>query len=344
MKRTFLYSGFTLVEVMVSILIGAFIITGVYTLLGTSADNYSKIASSVEEIGNVQSGIQILQRDIDSMIHSLPVSLSEGSINTSWDLVNGVYQELSSDIESAGLYPSESEIGFPNDRLGFFISLPDDLAVRYGKDIAHVLYFTALTQNKFSEDLQIPGRLNTYGISRKLYRLFTPPDRVYERLKRLNPEFSDYKAAASIPRGINLATGSSDDVGWYEEEPSSAVFSLVAGWVSQFDVKVGYVLEGKRTSEVFESFSDNVDSLSDLSLSQLIGVRSLHEVLQADALLGSERVVPVKLSFVFRVCPPEFIGRLKGSDWNVALGPDAQYLGKKRILPTVTKYTRSLVR
>jgi len=109
---------------------------------------------------------------------------------------------------------------------------------------------------------------------------------------------------------------------------------------------LGFVLEDAVTGEsgeVFRSFANEVDSLFALSLDEFNGVE-MHEVLNSKVRLSVENIVPVGLSFSLKVCPPEFIGSLRGSDWNEAVGLNSQYLGRDSILPTAITYTRSLVK
>jgi len=103
--KRYLANGFTLVEVAVASLISAMILTGVYTLLGSGVRSYDRISASVEEVGSTQSAIQILQRDLDSIVLDLPISLGEGDSGTGWDLAKGLYQEWSSDVGYGALFP-----------------------------------------------------------------------------------------------------------------------------------------------------------------------------------------------------------------------------------------------
>lgn len=225
--------GFTWIEVLVACSITVILMLVVGSLVPLSLDSYNSVTDHSRETENGRTALDLLSRDLERIALDYPVTWGEGVSGNGMAFVKG--GACAWDAGFGVNCPEETGRPLPNDRLGFFLITPASQEVN-GMTLAHVLYFTALTKNSGGEEL-LPANSDTErGYGRKLYRLYTPPDRVFARLKELDP--SRGVGDGAIPKGPNYLGASvfADDLGWVDPEVSPAVLSLVADNVAQFSV------------------------------------------------------------------------------------------------------------
>jgi len=355
--------GFTLTELIVSMVISTAILLAVFSLLQAGANGYKQVSSGLTETTNSRTAVELIQDDLDNIVLGLPISYGDGESDTGWNLVKGLYTLWDSSYSYGAYFPSESGNDFPCDRIGFFITISDEAAAAYnGKNIAHVLYFTAITKDVQNEDLSQDFSPTSMGYSRKLFRYFTPPDRVYERLNLITPtpSYGVSQGSAALPRGPNY-TGSEvieDDEGWTfpRDKPpvdvtleplSSAVLSLVANDVAQFKVSISSILktlDGSLGNIVLEDFSSDYNTGDAIRAKFPDDTNNIpsdfHEVLESSTSLGTHHIIPSKIDFEIKVCPNTAARTLIASDWNTIV--NGQYLGRENILPITVTFTKNL--
>lgn len=247
-SETSVKPGMTLTELLVSLTISSMIILTVFTLLGASTESYLQLSTGSRKNTTTDLARQVIKEDLEHLIPTLPISLSDGLSQQGWDFTLGMYDRWVPPYHYAASFPAETEVGFssefPSDSLGFFIKLPTDLAqhtLNHGKDIAHVLYFTCLTKDSEGEALPTTIPPQSLGYSRKLFRLFTPASSenpahlsvVYRRLHRIQTE-----GAAALPHGVIDYTGN----------PAEGILSVLSPNVAQFNIRVSANLTHPDTS------------------------------------------------------------------------------------------------
>ncbi len=346
--------GFTLTELLVSMAVSTIILLGVLSLLQVGANGYKQISNGISETSASRSATEWIQDDLGNIILQLPLSYGDGGADSGWDIAKGLYTTWEGHYSYGTYFPSEMNKGFPCDRLGFFILISKEEAESFdGKNIAHVLYFTAITKDTQSEDLSQDFSANNIGYSRKLFRYFTPPDRVFARLNLINPTQAPEttpRGLAAIPRGASFIKGTpkNDDADWgFPSDLSPAVLSLVANNIAQFTINLSgklISLDGSTTTQILESFSQNYKTVDALKAEFPSGAdnfpSNFHEVLKSNDTLGTHHFIPRKLDFQIKVCPKNSAQSLTAGQWDTLI--NGQYLGRDDILPTAVFFTKSL--
>ncbi len=324
--------GFTLLEVMVSCVIAFMVFGLVYRFVQLSRKGYEDVAHQAHQTANARTAFDILRQDLRHYRVDLPMTLGNGKESAGWAFVNQGYANWTAGYGS--LCSSQEEVGFPNDRIGFFIDVSERAADKYeGRSIAHVLYFTAITQDGGREDLTPASSEEQLGYSRKLYRLYTPPDRVFERLKLLNPVIGHGDFA--LPRGpFHLtATVKPDDAEW-GIIASPAILSLVATEVAQFSV----TLRGETFGET--GMPRFVEDLS-AELPGTEAATNVHSLL----LSGGDRdyqLTPSVIKVDLRLCPVGKAVTLSVRDWKTKVGE--RFIAREGLAPNFFTLTHKLKR
>lgn len=320
--------GMTLVELMVAMLITAIILAGTFSLLKFGSAGYKKVTHASLETASLSLTKDLISNDLDLINRSLPISIGDGKNDNGWDIMSGLYTEWENHISYGRLFPSQANSGFPCDRIGFFINLPPERTKIYnGKNIAHVLYFTAVTSDTNVEALTKPDTKKERGYSKKLYRYFTPPDRVFQRLNMLNPSpiFVPPKGAESIPRGPNFTTQqvTDDDKGWHKEEPNASILSLVTMDVIQFEISLkGHIrdISNPQSNHNIQNFSTSVynDEMSQVWVTDQ--VVPYHSLLASSSPQHASWFTTTSVSFTIKQCPQSIARTLTAEKWDLNSG------------------------
>ena len=311
-EKSPLSSGVTLVELLLSMMIGSIIILTAFSLLGTGVDQYQRIISQSLDVGHTSHASRLIRRDLDRRHRGLPISLGKGQNGAGIDLVAHFHRKWTlSDLQTSGLI-KESLHGYPNDQIGFFINLPSSLSAQYGGfDLAHVLYVTALTPNSAPENLSTPTNPIALGYSRRLFRIFTPPGQVYALLNKIQSE-----GLASLPRGYTL---------------KDQVVSIVAERIALFQVEgTGTLISQASHSPIV--IQNCLDDISLLSPSLFSGSPlAWHQLLEAPPLSMPKGFRLTQLAFTLKVCPKKMAPTLTVEDWNTMTGDIDPSLGRNKV-------------
>lgn len=357
---SFSRAGFTIMELLASGVIGMLIIFSLLTLLSSSLRGYKTLVSSGIGTSDTLLTAELLRSDLDLRYVDLPLSIGQGKGDEAqeygWDFSKGCIIPWSSSVGYGAVFPSEVDSSFPSDRIGFFISLAEDVAEDYGGyNIAHVLYFTALTRDYDeldgqlrSEDLSQTSSPSDLGYSRKLFRYFTPPDRVYQRLRKIRErEESGRDPLRALPRGplYNTIPVLPDDHSF--TYPSShvtpATLSVVAEGVAQFSVRVsGHLNTPDSSIPVTDVLSGYLGGVSLTEAEVDLSTTSLDGLLSGAEPPHESRFHPTRLQFQIRLIPSSVIPSLQAQHWDLALGEESQYLGREGLRPIEKAFSISL--
>jgi len=302
-------AGMTLVELMVSMVIGMIVLMALFGVFRLGAESYQATVAQTQESMNAQDSLRMIRQDWARRSARLPLSLGVGARDQGWDLITGSIREWSIDSRGYGVdYEKESDKSWPSDRLGFYLVLSDELSQLYGgKNIAHVWYFTAMAHCDAPEVLvSASDALEGRGFVRNLYRYYTPPDLVFDLLNQ--GQVSDLEI---IPRGPG----------------ENGVLSLVGCGVAQFTVALTaqYIVEGG--SQVVEGLGDFLSNAVDSKF--VMGTGGLHEVLSQTPSETVEGVVPEMIEVNVSVIPRRFIKTLRFDDWDTIVGTES--LGREGV-------------
>lgn len=332
--------GFTLSEVLVSILISTIIIAFIITFLRLGIGSYQGASAYVIESKNARVALDILHNDLKRISSDLPLSIMNGNENRGGDFIKGYVFQWPVHLSDGELLPDQRSM-FPSDRIGFFIKLSDGCSSQYGgKNIAHVLYFTAFTSDLHVEEISRQSLIDQDAFTPKLYRHFTPPDRVYERLT-LIPQ----KGGHAVPRGENDAIS---ELLTQKESFGVPVTSLVAANVVQFKVNFSATLEAEIMSQDPKYASEYTQISRFFQKNTGEEVPSLHDVLSASTVSHYPRISLSKVQFQLGLCPTNKVPTLTRRDWRRRVdgsgnsSAEGIYLARENIKPLISQLTVSL--
>ena len=315
-------AGMTLLELMVSMIIGLLIVLSLFSVLHVGTVSYKATATQMRESKNAQGAFTLLRQDLSRRHHRLPLSLGQGKFDKGWDLVSGESKAWPLNTGYGVDFPSESLNSWASDRVGFYTLLPPELAIQYGgKNIAHVLYFTAVAHRNTPEVLETEMEPSALGYSRNLYRYYTPPDLVFERLNLDNEE-------SIIPRGANSVS---------DEKDSAGILSLVADGIARFQVTLS-ARYNDGGSELF--ISDLGELLAKGSITETS--ETLTSLLSKTEPLTPSPITLDTITFDLLVVPTPLAKRLRSNEWNI-LGVN-QSIGNSGIVPQRHQLSTSLIK
>jgi len=297
--------GFTLMEVLVSCLVMSILMFSVFGIVGVMTQKYDQLNAATEVSSSARAGLDIISMDLERMVTDKPICYSSGKTEQGYCFANAGYINWSAGYGTH--IPSEAVGEFPSDRLGFFIRISEEEAEKYdGYALAHVLYFRAFSPISYPHSVAPMNPDVEQRAKPRLYRLYTPPDRVHERLKLLDPEAG--KGDEALPRGPNYLTGGviPDDHDW-GLDANLATLSLVTSNVAQFTLEL---------SETVERESSEMEVVTDIAQENFPArAESIHELLLKDN-IDYPRIEVNGVTVRLKVCPTLWASRLKVMEWN----------------------------
>lgn len=293
--------GITLVEVMISSVVACSVLFGA-SLIAQKSMEVTHTATREQSLeSSLAHSYKLIERDVLRINKKLPISYGCGELNTGWDFLSGFAKEWDSNLQfgSAQIPLEKSDVNqFPCDRFGFFLDEGE-------AGLSHVLYFTAHTLSK--DPLNLANQHERDNCPRRLFRLYTPPERLRRRLKLIDHSVpGGGKEMLGVPRFVSKENKFCDESFLPKDPQHSAVLSLVASPIVEFKVSLtGLLSKPEETGKRRLNFSGNINQ--NKSLKECViqysseGVENYHEFLKAkqerSIINESPKFIPTHLEF-----------------------------------------------